>query len=139
MSAAAHLIDTGALVRVLKQPARALWEKPLEEGLIARCPLTEIEFLCSAKNAEDRAGLVEDLDALFSRIPVDDRAMTRAWDVQRELAEKGRHRSAGAVDLLVAATAELQGLTVLHHDNDFETIASVTGRSTQWLAAPGSL
>ncbi|MFJ9715027.1 PIN domain nuclease [Streptomyces sp. NPDC101213] len=139
MSAAAYLIDTSALVRVLKQPARALWEKPLEEGLIARCPLTEIEFLYSARNAEDRAGLVEDLDALFGWVPVDDRAMTRAWDVQRELAGKGRHRSAGAVDLLVAATAELQGLTVLHYDNDFETIASVTGQPTQWLVAPGSL
>ncbi|MEU8650342.1 PIN domain nuclease [Streptomyces sp. NPDC048737] len=139
MSTAAYLIDTSALVRVLKQPARALWEKPLEEGLIARCPLTEIEFLHSAENAEDRAALVEDLDALFGWVPVDDRAVTRAWDVQRELTEKGRPRSAGAVDLLVAATAELHGLTVLHHDNDFETIASVTGQPAQWLVAPGSL
>ncbi|MFF9058447.1 PIN domain-containing protein [Streptomyces sp. NPDC014882] len=93
----------------------------------------------SAENAEDRAALDEDLDALFGRVPVDDRAVTRAWDVHRELTEKGRHRSAGAVDLLVAATAELQGLTVLHHDHDFETIASVTGQSAQWLVAPGSL
>jgi len=139
MSAAAYLIDAGALVRVLKMPARAMWEKPLEEGLIARCPLTEIEFLYSAKNAEDRAALVDDLDALFCWTPLDDRAVTRAWDVQRELTEKGRHRSAGAVDLLVAATAELQGLTVLHYDNDFETIVSVTGQPTQWLAPPGSL
>jgi len=138
MSAAAYLIDTSALVRLLKLPARALWEKPLEEGLIARCPLTEIEFLYSAKNAEDRAALADDLDALFCWTPLDDRAVTRAWDVQRELTEKGRHRSAGAVDLLVAATAELQGLTVLHYDNDFETIASVTGQPTQWLAPPGN-
>ncbi|MFD4559952.1 PIN domain nuclease [Streptomyces sp. NPDC058469] len=139
MSAAAYLIDTSALVRILKLPARALWDKPLEEGLIARCPLTEIEFLYSAKNAEYRAALVDDLDALFCWTPLDDRAVTRAWDVQRELTEKGRHRSAGAVDLLVAATAELQGLTVLHYDNDFETIASVTGQPTQWLAPPGNL
>ncbi|MEV5525744.1 PIN domain nuclease [Streptomyces prunicolor] len=139
MSAAAYLIDTSALVRILKLPARALWEKPLETGLIARCPLTDIEFLYSAKNAEDRAALVDDLDALFCWTPLDDRAVTRAWDVQRELTEKGRHRSAGAVDLLVAATAELQGLTVLHYDNDFESIASVTGQPTQWLASPGDL
>ncbi|WP_416966033.1 hypothetical protein [Streptomyces sp. Agncl-13] len=51
MSAAAYLIDTSALVRVLELPVRARWEKPLEEGLIARCPLTEIEFLYSAENA----------------------------------------------------------------------------------------
>ncbi|MFF8013170.1 PIN domain-containing protein [Streptomyces sp. NPDC007929] len=139
MSAATYLIDTSALVRILKQPARGLWEKPLKEGVIARCPLTEVEFLYSARNAEDRAQIVHDLDALFGWAPLDDRAMTRGWDVQRELTEKGKHRSAGAVDLLVAATAELQGLTLLHYDNDFETIASVTGQSTQWLAAPGTL
>lgn len=51
----------------------------------------------------------------------------------------GRHRSAGAVDLLVAAIAELQGLTMLHYDHDVETIASVTGQPTQWLAPPGRL
>lgn len=139
MSAAVYLIDTSALVRILKRPARVLWEKPLEEGLIARCPITEIEFLYSARNAEDRAELIQDLDALFGWTPLDDRAVTRAWEVQRNLTEKGQHRSAGAVDLLVAATAELQGLTMLHYDNDFETIASVTGQPTQWLAPPGSL
>jgi hypothetical protein len=139
MSAAAYLIDTSALVRILKRRVRAVWEKPLEEGLIARCPLTEVEFLFSARNAEDRSELVQDLDALFGWTPLDDRAVTRAWDVQRELTEKGQHRSAGAVDLLVAATAELQGLTMLHYDNDFETIASVTGQPTQWLAPAGSL
>lgn len=126
-------------MRILKRPARALREKPLEEGLIARCPLTEVEFLHSARNAEDRAELVRDLDAVFGWTPLDDRAVTRAGDVQRELTEKGRHRCAGALDLLVAATAELQGLTVLHYDSDFETIASVTGQPTQWLAAPGTL
>jgi predicted nucleic acid-binding protein len=35
-------------------------------------------------------------------------------------------------DLRVAATAELQGLTLLHRDRDFECIASVTGQALQW-------
>ncbi|MGV9995040.1 hypothetical protein [Streptomyces sp. NPDC003374] len=56
-----------------------------------------------------------------------------------DLTDKGPHRSAGAVGLLVAATAELRGLTVPHYDTDFETIASVTGQPTQWPAPPGSL
>ncbi|NUQ96033.1 MAG: VapC toxin family PIN domain ribonuclease [Streptomyces sp.] len=117
MTVAVYLIDTSALGRLMKRPTRVLWEKPLE----------------------DRAGLIKDLDALFGWTPLDDRAVTRAWDVQRNLIEKGQHRSAGAVDLLVAATAELQGLTMLHYGNDFETIASVTGQPTQWLAPPGGL
>ncbi|MFJ8495514.1 PIN domain nuclease [Streptomyces sp. NPDC094038] len=139
MSTAKFLIDTSALVRILRDPARADWQKPLAEGLIARCPVTEIEFLYSAKNAEDREQTIQRLDALFSWTPMDDRAVTRAWQVQEELTVKGQHRSAGAVDLLVAATAEIQGLTVLHYDNDFETIASVTGQPAQWLMPPGSL
>ncbi|MFI2508433.1 PIN domain nuclease [Streptomyces sp. NPDC018972] len=136
---AALLIDTNALVRILKQPIREQWVKPLTESAIARCPVTEIEFLYSARNAEHREQMIERLDALFGWAPLDDRTLTRAWTVQRELTAKSRHRSAGAVDLLVAATAELQGLTVLHYDNDFDTIASVTGQPTQWLAPPGSL
>ncbi|MGP4000456.1 PIN domain nuclease [Streptomyces sp. 8N706] len=139
MNAARYLIDTSALVRVLKQPARDQWEKPLSEALIAVCPVTELEFLYSARSAEDREEIVEDLRALFGWVPVDDRAYTRAWAVQRELTALGRHRSAGPVDLVVAATAELQGLTLLHYDRDFETISGATGQATQWLMPSGSL
>jgi predicted nucleic acid-binding protein len=69
---------------------------------------------------------------IFGRVPVDDRAYDRASRVQVLLTERGQHRSAGAVDLVVAATAELQGLTLLHRDRDFECIAAVTGQALQW-------
>ena len=42
------------------------------------------------------------------------------------LTETGKHRIAGPVDLLIAATAEQQHLTVLCDDRVFETVASVT-------------
>lgn len=45
---------------------------------------------------------------------------------------RGQHRSAGTADLVVAATAEPQGLTLLHRDRDFECIAAVTGQALQW-------
>ncbi|ACU76238.1 conserved hypothetical protein [Catenulispora acidiphila DSM 44928] len=38
---------------------------------------------------------------------------------------KSQHRGPGPIDLLVAATAVHHGLTVLHVDNDFVTIAFV--------------
>lgn len=50
--------------------------------------------------------------------------------------EASQHRGPSVVDLLVAATARGWGLTVLHVDNDFETIARVTGLSTQRADAP---
>ena len=73
--------------------------------------------------------------SLFGWVPVHDRAFARAWEVQGELTSQGQHRSAGSVDLVVAATAELQGLTLLHHDHDFDVVARVTGQPLRWYGS----
>jgi predicted nucleic acid-binding protein len=52
----------------------------------------------------------------------------RAVELQRVLADRGQHRAPSIPDLLVAATAELCGLVVLHVDKDFELIADITGQ-----------
>ncbi|GGR89188.1 hypothetical protein GCM10010269_30360 [Streptomyces humidus] len=44
---------------------------------------------------------------------------------QYKLTQQGQHRAAGAIDLLVCATAVHHGHTVLHVDNDFVTVAGV--------------
>lgn len=133
MSAAQFLIDTSALARFMRPDAEQYgWDQAAAAGLIATCPGTELEFFYSARSAEDRAKGIEDMRLLFSWVPVDDRAYDRAWQVQEVLTKRGQHRSAGAVDLVVAATSELQGLTLLHRDRDFECIAAVTGQALQW-------
>lgn len=133
MNAAQFLIDTSALARLLRGDAEQYGcDQAAAAGLIATCPITELEFFYSARSAADRAQGTEDLRLLFGWVPVDDRAYDRAWQVQDILTQRGQHRSAGAVDLVVAATAELQGLTLLHRDRDFECIATVTGQALQW-------
>lgn len=57
----------------------------------------------------------------------------RALEVRSVLAEHGQHRAPGISDLLIAATAELAELTVLHVDKDFELIAEVTGQPVERL------
>jgi predicted nucleic acid-binding protein len=49
------------------------------------------------------------------------------------LATKGQHRAPSIPDLIIAAAAELAGLTVLHVDEDFELIAGITGQPTERL------
>jgi predicted nucleic acid-binding protein len=133
VSAAQFLIDTSALARFMRGDAEQYgWDRAAAAGLIATCPVTELEFFYSARSAEDRAQGIDDMRLLFGWVPVDDRAYDRAWRVQELLTRKGQHRSAGPVDLVVAATAELQGLTLLHRDRDFECIAAVTGQPLQW-------
>jgi predicted nucleic acid-binding protein len=54
--------------------------------------------------------------------------------VQLRLADLGRHRIPSVADLIVAATAELAGLTVVHLHKEFETIAEVTAQPIERLA-----
>ncbi|MFC9913024.1 PIN domain nuclease [Streptomyces sp. NPDC127197] len=129
MNAAQFLIHTSALARLLRGDAEQYgWDQAVAAGLIATCPITELEFFYSARSAADRAQGIDDMRLLFGWVPVNDRAR----QVQEILTQRGQHRSAGAVDLVVAATAELQGLTLLHRDRDFECIAAVTGQALQW-------
>ncbi len=62
----------------------------------------------------------------------------RSVVVQQALADAGLHRAPSIPDLLIAATAELAGLTVLHIDKDFEIIAGITGQSVERLKVPGA-
>jgi hypothetical protein len=66
-------------------------------------------------------------------------AMNRASDVRRTLAATSQHRHFRLPDLIIAATAELNGATVLHYETDYDRIAAVTGQPTEWVAERGSL
>ncbi len=57
----------------------------------------------------------------------------RSVEIQTSLAGRGQHRAPSIPDLLIAATAELAELTVLHLDKDFELIAELTGQPVERL------
>ena len=65
---------------------------------------------------------------LFGWVSMHDGAFERANQVQQMLIEAGTHRSAGPIDLLIAATAERERLVVLCDDHDYQTVARVTGQ-----------
>jgi predicted nucleic acid-binding protein len=125
---ALYLIDTSGLFRILQEQHRQAWADQLTSGVIATCPVVELEFLFSARSRADRAEKRRMLQAVFGWVPMSDGAYERADEVQRALTERGRHRSAGPVDLLITATAERERLILLCDDKDFEVVASVTGQ-----------
>ncbi|WBB73481.1 PIN domain nuclease [Micromonospora sp. WMMD1128] len=140
MKLADYLIDTSALVRLLRDPdVLARWEQTVTAGLVAVCPLVELEFLYTARSVADRAQLEEQLRTVFGWVAMPDRIYERAAETQHELTAQGTHRSAGAVDLLIAATAEDHGLSLLHYDRDFDQVGAVTGQPMRWLAPPGAI
>jgi len=136
VTAAEFLIDTSALVRLMRPGAESFgWDQAAAAGLIAICPITELEFFYGARSLADREQGIHDIRSLFGWVPVHDRAFARAWEVQGELTSRGQDRSAGPVDLVVAATADLHGLALLHHDRDFGVIARVTGQPVRWYGS----
>jgi predicted nucleic acid-binding protein len=135
MSLAHYLADTSALVRLLRsQQARARWEPQITAGLVAICPIVELEVLHTARSKTDRDEIIELLQAAFTCVAMPERVFDRGAQTQAAMTARGAHRSAGAVDLLIAATAELSHLVLLHYDRDFDRVREVTGQPTQWLA-----
>ena len=133
MKLGTYLADTSALFRLLTAPYRVQWEPELTAGIICTCPVVELEFLFSARSLADRLAKQRLLRQVFSWVSTPDRVWARAEEVQQALTEAGVHRSAGAVDLLIAATAEAERLIVLTEDRDFQQIAAVTGQPVRLL------
>ena len=128
MSPALYLIYTSGVFGILQDKLRQAWSDHLAAGVIATCPVVELEFLYSARSLADRLEKRRLLHELFGWVPMSERAWERAEEVQQLLTEAAMHRSAGPVDLLIAATAERERLTLLSDDRDFTAIAQVTGQ-----------
>ncbi len=56
-----------------------------------------------------------------------------AVEILALLADRGQHRAPSIPDLIIAATAELADLTILHLNQDFDVIAAVTGQALERL------
>jgi predicted nucleic acid-binding protein len=128
------LIDKSALVRLATSPDAAAWAARIERGLVRITTVTRLEVGYSARSGPDlRAGLQR---APLSAMPVEYQTPAiedRVVEVLTLLGDRGQHRAPSIADLIIAATAELTGLTVLHLDKDFEIIASVTGQPLERL------
>ncbi|MDN4521472.1 PIN domain nuclease [Mycolicibacterium sp. jd] len=128
------LIDKSALVRLGQSPDRDLWASRIERGLVHISNLTRLEIGYSAQSGavarrEFREPPLAAMPVEYLTPKIEDRAL----EVQILLADRGQHRGPSIPDLIIAATAELSGLTILHVDKDFDTITAVTGQLTTRL------
>jgi predicted nucleic acid-binding protein len=108
MTRSGFLVDTSAFVRLLKdQGLRAEWRDIAGAGALAICPITEMELMYSAVSKEHWQSLQSVFRQSYVWVVMSDRTYLRAQSVQEGLLDRGTHRSAGPIDLLVAATARL--------------------------------
>lgn len=130
-----YLLDTSAWV--LGGRNRAVAERlaaEIRSGALGLSTITALEVLYTARNTSEYVGTLERL----RRLPwFDLRDPRAAVAVQHRLAMRGQHRTS-LPDVIVASTAAEHGLTVLHHDSDYERLAEVAGIRQEWVVDRGT-
>ncbi|MFE7119743.1 PIN domain-containing protein [Streptomyces sp. NPDC057654] len=118
-----YLLDTSGLVRLLSDPKlQSAWYDAIGGEAIASCYPQRAEFLYSARNGREYDEMSEMFNDLYPDASVPKNAARWVGSVQHRMAKAGEHRSASAIDLIIAATAAHHGLIVLHDDADYRTI-----------------
>lgn len=133
----AWLIDKSALVRLGSSPEAAVWADRIGQGRVRIATVTRLEVGYSARSGPDLRGLLA--RSPLAAMPVEyltPAIEDRAVELQLLLADRGHHRAPGIPDLIIAAIAELAGLTLLHLDEDFELIAGISGQPVERPAIP---
>jgi predicted nucleic acid-binding protein len=119
-----YLIDTSALVRILRRQVDQRWHEQVTRGLVAICDPVLTEALTIA-DANSYTQVEEGLRTAYPWVPVPDDAWEIVTSVRRELATKSVHQGLSVADYLVVATAIRRKFTVLHEDSDFETASKM--------------
>jgi predicted nucleic acid-binding protein len=139
LSPARWLIDKSALYRINHPEVAEVLREHLAAGRVGVSIVTELEMGYSARSASDYRETRQKLIEHLLPVTTPYQAEARAREVQRMLVERGQHRCAGVADLLLAATAEVEGLTIWHYDADFDVIAAVTGQAAAWIVPRGTV
>jgi predicted nucleic acid-binding protein len=136
---ATYLADTSALARLHHAPIAAALGPLIVAGLIATCGVIEFELGWATRSSVEFDQVRADRDAGYEWLATHDEDWRRALDVQATLWRTGRMRSVGLPDLLIAAVAERERVTILHYDSDYDLITEVTSQPAQWVVPRGTV
>jgi predicted nucleic acid-binding protein len=125
-----YLIDTSALVRILRRQADAHWYECVARGLVALCEPVLLETLTGV-DTKNFGRVRDDLRDAYPWVGPPDDAWPTALAVQQDLAKTSQHQGLSVADHLVIATAIKARLVLLHEDADFETVAKVVPQLRQ--------
>ena len=127
----AYLADTSALARLRHLGVATVLAPLIESGVVATCGVIEFELGWATRSSAEFDQVRADRDAGYEWLATHDQDWRHVLDVQAALWHGGRIRAVGLPGLLIAAVAQRERVTVLHHDGDYELIAHVTGQPTQ--------
>ena len=136
---ATHLADTSALARLRHAAVASVLGPLIEAGLVATCGVVEFELGWATRSADEFDEVRADRHVGYEWLASHDEDWHWALQVQAALWRCGQIRAVGFLDLLIAAVAERERVTILHYDSDYDLITHVTGQPTQWVVPRGSI
>ncbi len=117
-----YLIDTSALIRIIRGQVDPAWIRYADEGSFAICEPVIFE-LVQGSGKRQAQEIEAELLAGHEWIPLPDKVGSYMRDLRRDLTDRSMHTMLSLADYLIAATAIQHGLTVLHEDKDFSAAA----------------
>jgi predicted nucleic acid-binding protein len=136
---AGYLADTSALARLHRTAVAGVLVPLIEAGVVATCGVIEFELGWATRSSAELDQVRTDRDVGYEWLATHDEDWRRALEVQASLWRTGRIRAVGLPDLLIAAVAERERVTVIHYDGDYDLIAEVTGQPVQWVVPRGTV
>lgn len=131
-----YLIDNSVLQKLARSASiRRRFEEITNTYPIYTCPPQVLEYCWSARNPAEYAELRGDMELYTPVAHTPDQR--EILDIQQALWNNGLMRGAGNADVLIAAYAISNDLTILTADHDFEHIQRVleSGRLRQEFVA----
>jgi predicted nucleic acid-binding protein len=131
------LLDKSAHELARRHPdARRTFETMAVTGMLATCAIVELEILYSARNPVDHRRLKTFLRQQCVWLETSDDTLSAAVDLQEAMLAAGMHRKP-IPDLIIASVARAHDAVLVHHDRDFDDIASVaTDLRARWIVSP---
>jgi predicted nucleic acid-binding protein len=115
---------------------RRVFETLAITGVLATCAIVELEILYSARNQADHTRLKTYLYDQCVWLETSDDTLTAAFDLQENLLAAGLHNKP-IPDLIIASVARHHDAVLVHHDRDFDDIATIaTDLRTRWIIPP---
>lgn len=139
LTPATWLVDKSVLARVAVPAVADAVLPRMQSGRVGVALVTELEVGYSARSGADYETTRQELLDLLIPVAMPVRAEERARELQRDLVRRGQHRGVSVADLVLAAIADIEDLTILHYDTDFDLISDVTGQPAEWVVERGSI
>ncbi|MGA2307557.1 MAG: PIN domain-containing protein [Acidimicrobiales bacterium] len=137
-----YLVDNSVLQRLPRSPGVQTAVNALLDAEHEFCcsALTLDEFGFSARSAADHAEGSRRLRTSFLYLPASPETDQIVLDIRSALWRAGKGRSAGVIDVAIAAIAVSFNAVVLHYDSDFDHIADVyPPMKARWVVPRGSI